>query len=127
MVRYMKDRGTYVLFNTNGTLLNKRKGLELIETPASMKLRVSIDAGRQPSSKWCAVWTCSIALCPMCAHSPACNARFELELRRVSLYGDGIKETMSQLPSFVKLGPDRSGRSLFAAPGLFPDVKSGTV
>src|SRR5258708_39766475 len=24
MVRYLKDRGTYVLFNTNGTLLNER-------------------------------------------------------------------------------------------------------
>src|SRR5271165_5346003 len=25
MVRYLKDRGTYVLFNTNGTLLQPRK------------------------------------------------------------------------------------------------------
>ena len=24
MVRYLKDRGTYVLFNTNGTVLNER-------------------------------------------------------------------------------------------------------
>ena len=30
MVRYLKDRGTYVLFNTNGTLLTERKGRELI-------------------------------------------------------------------------------------------------
>src|ERR1700761_7482457 len=28
MVRYLKDRGTYVLFNTNGTLLNAKKGRE---------------------------------------------------------------------------------------------------
>ena len=26
MIRYLKDRGTYVLFNTNGTLLNAKKG-----------------------------------------------------------------------------------------------------
>ena len=25
MVRYLKDRGTYVLFNTNGTVLNEKK------------------------------------------------------------------------------------------------------
>ena len=32
MIRYLKDRGTYVLFNTNGTLLSPRKYQELIET-----------------------------------------------------------------------------------------------
>ena len=30
MVRYLKDRGTYVLFNTNGTVLNERNGRALI-------------------------------------------------------------------------------------------------
>src|SRR6266550_2991651 len=30
MIRYLKERGTYVLFNTNGTLLTERKGRELI-------------------------------------------------------------------------------------------------
>src|SRR5918911_3893540 len=32
MIRYLKDRGTYVLFNTNGTLLSRRKGQELIDS-----------------------------------------------------------------------------------------------
>jgi hypothetical protein len=31
MVRYLKGRGAYVLFNTNGTLLNERNGRALIE------------------------------------------------------------------------------------------------
>ena len=31
MVRYLKDRGTYVLFNTNGTLLNEKNGRALID------------------------------------------------------------------------------------------------
>ena len=26
MIRYLKDRGTYVLFNTNGTLLDPAQG-----------------------------------------------------------------------------------------------------
>ena len=30
MVRYLKDRGTYVLFNTNGTVLSERSGRALI-------------------------------------------------------------------------------------------------
>ena len=35
MVRYLKDRGAYVLFNTNGTVLTARKGRELVASPAS--------------------------------------------------------------------------------------------
>src|ERR1700724_3495895 len=42
MIRYLKDRGTYVLFNTNGTLLSERKGRELIESGLD-ELRVSLD------------------------------------------------------------------------------------
>src|SRR5947208_11181028 len=32
MIRYLKARGSYVLFNTNGTLLTERKGAELIDS-----------------------------------------------------------------------------------------------
>jgi MoaA/NifB/PqqE/SkfB family radical SAM enzyme len=31
MVRYLKDRGIYVLFNTNGTVLSEKNGRALIE------------------------------------------------------------------------------------------------
>ncbi len=43
MIRYLKERGVYVLFNTNGTLLAPRKRRELIETGLD-ELRVSLDA-----------------------------------------------------------------------------------
>src|SRR5262249_15122168 len=43
MIRYLKDRGTYVLFNTNGTLLTVRKGGELIASGLD-ELRISLDA-----------------------------------------------------------------------------------
>src|SRR5258708_9067462 len=48
MVRYLKDRGTYVLFNTNGTLLNERNGRALIEAGLD-QLRVSLDASNAKS------------------------------------------------------------------------------
>ena len=41
MVRYLKDRGTYVLFNTNGTVLNEKNGRALIEAELD-ELRVSL-------------------------------------------------------------------------------------
>ena len=43
MIRYLKARGIYVLFNTNGTLLAPRKRREIIDTGLD-ELRVSLDA-----------------------------------------------------------------------------------
>ena len=48
MVRYLKDRGTYVLFNTNGTVLNERNGRALIDAGLD-ELRVSLDAANAKS------------------------------------------------------------------------------
>src|SRR5271163_5342509 len=50
MVAYLKARGTYVLFNTNGTLLSERKGRELIDAGLD-ELRVSLDAAEPDSFK----------------------------------------------------------------------------
>ena len=50
MIRYLKDRGTYVLFNTNGTLLTRRKGRELIDSGLD-ELRVSLDAAEPDAFK----------------------------------------------------------------------------
>src|SRR5262245_14834351 len=43
MVSYLKERNVYVLFNTNGTVLNERNGRALIEAGLD-ELRVSVDA-----------------------------------------------------------------------------------
>src|SRR4051795_417667 len=48
MVRYLKDRGSYVLFNTNGTVLNQRNGRALIDAGLD-ELRVSLDASNPKS------------------------------------------------------------------------------
>src|SRR5271154_1340908 len=42
MIRHLKDRGVYVLFNTNGTLLQAKKFPALIECGLD-ELRVSLD------------------------------------------------------------------------------------
>src|SRR5690242_6562517 len=48
MVRYLKDRGVYVLFNTNGTVLNEKNGRALIDAGLD-ELRVSLDASNAES------------------------------------------------------------------------------
>src|SRR5499433_3950427 len=50
MVRYLKDRGIYVLFNTNGTVLSERNGRALIAAELD-ELRVSLDASNRESFK----------------------------------------------------------------------------
>ena len=50
MVRYLKDRGVYVLFNTNGTVLSERNGRALIAAELD-ELRVSLDASNRESFK----------------------------------------------------------------------------
>ena len=42
MIRHLKSRGVYVLFNTNAALLTRRRQVELIESGLD-ELRVSID------------------------------------------------------------------------------------
>src|SRR6202789_521433 len=48
MIRYLTARGTYVLFNTNGTLLQTKRFQELIDTGLD-ELRVSLDAADRKS------------------------------------------------------------------------------
>ena len=51
MVRYLKDRGTYVLFNSNGTLLNEKRGQALIDAGLD-QYRLSMDgASRETYAK----------------------------------------------------------------------------
>src|ERR1700724_3835736 len=50
MISYLKDRGTYVLFNTNGTLLTPRKGQQLTDSGLD-ELRLSIDAAEPRAFK----------------------------------------------------------------------------
>src|SRR5579863_5378399 len=102
MIRYLKDRGVYVLFNTNGTLLTPKKHQELIDTGLD-ELRVSLDAADAKS--FLAVRGKDFF------DRIVRNVRSFTEFQRatgaerplVSLWLTGLKETIEQLPAFVKL------------------------
>src|SRR5262245_42307 len=102
MVRHLKDRGTYVLFNTNGTLLTERKGRELIAAGLD-ELRVSLDAAEPRAFL-------AVRGKDMFARIVR-NVRAFTRLQRaegidrplVSLWLTGLKETIDQLPAFVRL------------------------
>jgi MoaA/NifB/PqqE/SkfB family radical SAM enzyme len=105
MVRYLKDRGTYVLFNTNGTLLRPKKGRELIDAGLD-ELRISLDAAAPEAFKLVRGrdWFARIVR----------NTREFVELKRtlqaskprLSLWLTGLRETLEQLPDFIRLAAE---------------------
>jgi len=105
MVRYLKDRGSYVLFNTNGTVLNEKNGRALIAAGLD-ELRVSFDAANAKS--YLAVRGKNYF------NRILKNVRAFRELQereghakpRVSAWLTGLRETIEELPDFVRVAAD---------------------
>jgi MoaA/NifB/PqqE/SkfB family radical SAM enzyme len=105
MVRYLKDRNVYVLFNTNGTLLNERSGRALIAAELD-ELRVSLDAANAESFKKIRGKNYFGRILR--------NVRAFRELQereghvkpRVSAWLTGLTETIRELPEFVRVAAD---------------------
>ncbi len=105
MVRYLKDRGSYVLFNTNGTVLNEKNGRALIAAELD-ELRVSFDAANAES--YLAVRGKNYF------NRILKNVRAFRELQereghakpRVSAWLTGLRETIEELPDFVRVAAE---------------------
>ena len=102
MIRYLKDRGIYVLFNTNGTLLNLRKGKELIDAGLD-ELRVSLDAAEPAAFKIVRGLDMFDRIVTNVRQFTAMQREGKQNIPRVSLWLTGLRETVAQLPAFVKL------------------------
>ena len=112
MVRYLKERGTYVLFNTNGTVLNDRNGRALIDAGLD-ELRVSFDAANAETYR--AVRGKNYF------HRILKNVRAFRELQeregstrpRVSAWLTGLRETVEQLSDFVRVAADTGVKEVY--------------
>ena len=105
MIRYLKDRGTYVLFNTNGTLLSAKKGGELIDSGLD-ELRVSLDAAEPKAFKLVRGRDMFHRIVRNIRAFRAMQRQLGAEKPRVSLWLTGLKETVDQLCDFVRLARD---------------------
>ena len=105
MVRYLKDRGTYVLFNTNGTLLSEKKGRELIDSGLD-ELRVSLDAAEPAAFKLVRGRDMFARIVRNLRAFRALQRALQAERPQVSLWLTGLKETVDQLSDFVRLAHD---------------------
>ena len=105
MIRYLKDRDTYVLFNTNGALLTRRTGQELIDSGLD-ELRVSLDAAEPKAFKLVRGRDMFARIVHNIRAFRTLQREFAVERPRVSLWLTGLKETVAQLSDFVRLARD---------------------
>jgi MoaA/NifB/PqqE/SkfB family radical SAM enzyme len=102
MIRVLKDRDTYVLFNTNGTLMQPRKFQALIDTGLD-ELRVSLDAADRESYARIRGKDFFQRIVRDVGKFVAYQKQVGATTPRVSLWLTGLKETIAQLPAFVRL------------------------
>ncbi len=112
MVRYLKDRGTYVLFNTNGTVLNDRNGRALIDAGLD-ELRVSLDASTRESYLAVRGVDYFERILENVRRFRAMQEREGLAKPRVSAWLTGLKETVAELPAFVRLAAEIGVREVY--------------
>ena len=105
MVRYLKDRGVYVLFNTNGTVLNERNGRALIAAELD-ELRVSLDASNRKSFKEIRGKDYFRRIVRNVRAFRDLQERERHAKPQVPVWLTGLKETVEELPAFVKLAAE---------------------
>jgi MoaA/NifB/PqqE/SkfB family radical SAM enzyme len=105
MIRYLKERGTYVLFNSNGILLNEKRGQALIGAGLD-EYRLSMDGStRQMYARvrgvdaFDKIWRNVRAFI---ARQKAQNASKPV----VSLWFTAMRENLQELPGLVNLAAD---------------------
>src|SRR5262245_22974624 len=105
MVRHLKDRGTYVLFNTNGTVLNERNGRALIAAGLD-ELRVSLDASNAKSYRAIRGKDYFGRILKNVRAFRELQEREGKDRPRVSAWLTGLKETVAELPAFVQVAAE---------------------
>src|SRR5499426_2805820 len=120
MVSYLKDRGVYVLFNTNGTVLNERNGRALIAAQLD-ELRVSLDAATAASFR--------VVRGKNYFDRIVRNVRAFRDLQEreghdrpvVSIWLTGMKETITELPAFIRVAADVGVKEVYLQRLVFFD------
>jgi MoaA/NifB/PqqE/SkfB family radical SAM enzyme len=120
MIRYLKARGVYVLFNTNGTLLRPVKFQEIIDTGLD-EMRVSLDAADAKTYKLVRGKDFFARIVRDVAKFTAYQASVGATTPRVSLWLTGLKETVGELPQFMRLAHQMGVREVHLQRLVFDD------
>src|SRR3974390_131415 len=102
MVAYLKARGVYVLFNTNGTLMRDKRCRELIEAGLD-EMRISLDAAEPKAFEAVRGRDLFQRILRNVKNFVALKKEIKAEKPRLSLWLTGLRETLEQLPAFIRL------------------------
>lgn len=105
MVRYLKERDVYVLFNTNGTVLNEKNGRALIAAGLD-ELRVSLDASNAKSYLKVRGKNYFDRILRNVTAFRALQEREGHAKPAVSAWLTGMRETIEELPAFVRIAAE---------------------
>ena len=122
MVRHLKDRGVYVLFNTNGTVLNERSGRALIAAGLD-ELRVSLDAANAKSYREIRGKNYFDRILKNIRAFRELQEREGHAKPRVSAWLTGLKETVEQLPDFVRVAAEIGVKEIYLQRLVYFDEK----
>jgi radical SAM protein with 4Fe4S-binding SPASM domain len=120
MVKYLKDRGVYVLFNTNGTVLNERNGRALINAGLD-ELRVSLDASNAKSFHEIRGKNYFDRILRNVRAFRELQVREGYDKPLVSAWLTGLKETVEELPAFVRVAAEIGVKEVYLQRLVFFD------
>ncbi|MFI5266045.1 MAG: radical SAM/SPASM domain-containing protein [Chloroflexota bacterium] len=129
MIRYLKDRGVYVIFNSNAILLYPKRQVELVESGLD-ELRVSCDSSTPETYAKIRGVNVLPKVLKNVGEMMQTRERLGAERPRVSLWFTGVKENIRELPGLVdvagELGVDEVylTRMVFFGEGLATEDQS---
>lgn len=124
MISYLKARGVYVLFNTNGTILTKRHAKALTATGLD-ELRVSLDAADAADFKKVRGRDYFDRIVRNLRSFVAYQAETGHATPKLSLWLTGLQETIAALPRFVALAADIGIPTVYLQRLVFDDTGRG--
>ena len=124
MIRYLKGRGVNVLFNTNGTLLAPRKHREIIDNGLD-ELRVSLDAAEAETFLQVRGKDMFDRIVRNVGAFTNLQSALGADKPLVSLWLTGLKETVDQLPEFVRLAARLGVKEVHLQRLVFDDTGYG--
>jgi radical SAM protein with 4Fe4S-binding SPASM domain len=124
MIRYLKDRGIYVLFNTNGTLLREKRFRDLIDSGLD-ELRVSLDAADAKTYALVRGRPFFDRIVRDVRRLREYQAEHGVGTPRISLWLTGLRETIQQLPDFVRLAASMGVREVHLQRLVFDETGFG--
>src|SRR5258708_1193331 len=112
MIRYLKARGAYVLFNSNGILLNAKRGQELIDARLD-EYRLSMDGATRETyarvrgvDAFDKIWRNIRAFIPS-------HQQHHASKPAVSLWFTAMKENLHELPRLIDLAYEHGIREVY--------------